>query len=36
MGIEPSKTQTLPFRHRFLIENEIVQNEPEVLTALDR
>lgn len=36
MGIEPSKNQNLPFRHRFLVENEIIPNEPELLTALDR
>ena len=36
LGIEKPQKQSLPFRHRFLVENKLVDNDEETLASLDR
>ena len=36
LGIEGTEKRNLPFRHRFLVENQIVDNSQESLLELDR
>ena len=36
LGVDRPQKASLPFRHRFLVQNEIIEDDSELLTSLDR